>query len=153
MKTTKTNLIGAAIALAVALAAWLPTNLNAAEDHSKMKGGEHLTSLNKLETKAQADALTPDDTLAMVCAKCKTVYVTRVKQGVKGAEILQAGGQPKELIGTHPCSGCDSTMTITGVGKGKETVFKHSCGKCGNSSAFCCATKSGDAATKGMEKN
>ena len=151
MKTIKTNLIGTAIALAVALAAWLPTTLKAAEDHSKMKGGEHLTSLNRLTTKAQADALTPDDSLAMVCAKCKTVYVTRVKQGVKGAEILQAGGQPKELIGTHPCSGCDSKLTITGVGKGKEAVFKHSCGKCGDDSAFCCATK-GSAATKGMEK-
>ena len=143
MKTTRSNnaIIRTAVALAIAVAAWLPTTLNAAEDHSKMKGGEHLISLNRLETKAQADALTPDDSLAMVCAKCKTVYVTRVKQGVKGAEILQAGGQPKELIGTHPCSGCGSTLTITGVGKGKEAVFKHSCGKCGDDSAFCCATK------------
>ena len=153
MKTTRTStLLRTGIALALALAAWLPAGAGAAEDHSKMKGGEHLTSLNRLETRGQADALKTDDTLAMVCAKCRTVYVTRVKQGVKGAEILQAGGQPKELIGTHACAGCNSTMTITGVGKGKEAVYKHSCGSCGDDSAFCCATKPGSKATKGMEK-
>jgi len=108
--------------------------------------------LNKIETKAQADALKPDDTFAMVCAKCKTVYVTRVKQGVKGAQILMEGGQPKELIGTHACAGCNSTIEVTGHGKGKEMVLKHSCKACGDDSAFCCATKPGSAATKGMEK-
>ena len=153
MKTVKHNIIGTGIALAIALAAWLPTNINAADKPMKpMKGGEHLLMLNKVETKAQADALTPDDTIAMVCAKCKTVYVTRVKQGVKGAQLLMAGGQPKELIGTHACNGCNSTIEVTGHGKGKEAVLKHSCKACGDDSAFCCATKPGSAATKGMEK-
>ena len=153
MKTVKHNIIGTGIALAIALAAWLPTNINAADEPMKpMKGGEHLLMLNKVETKAQADALTPDGTIAMVCAKCKTVYVTRVKQGVKGAELLMAKGQPKELIGTHACAGCNSTIEVTGHGKGKEMVLKHSCKACGDDSAFCCATKPGSAATKGMEK-
>jgi hypothetical protein len=152
MKTVKNNIIRTGIAMAIALAAWLPTNLNAAEEMKPMKGGEHLLMLNKVETKAQADALTPDDTIAMVCAKCKTVYVTRVKQGVKGAELLMAKGQPKELIGTHACAGCNSTMTVTGHGKGKEMTLKHSCKACGDDSAFCCATKPGSGATKGMEK-
>lgn len=152
MKTVKQNLIGAGMALAIVLAAWPPTNINAAEEMKPMKGGEHLLMLQKVETKAEADAIKPDDTFAMVCAKCKTVYITRVKQGVKGAEVLMAKGQPKELIGTHACAGCNSTITVTGHGKGKEMVLKHSCGACGDDSAFCCATKPGSAATKGMEK-
>ena len=147
------SLLGAGVAIAMAMAAWLPTTVTAADEPMKpMKGGEHLLMLNKVETKAQADALKPDDTIAMVCAKCKTVYVTRVKQGVKGAQLLMEKGQPKELIGTHACAGCNSTITITGHGKGKEMVLKHSCGACGDDSAFCCATKPGSAATKGMEK-
>jgi hypothetical protein len=153
MKTVKHNMIGTGMALAIALAAWLPTNINAADEPMKpMKGGEHLLMLQKVETKAQADALKPDDTFAMVCAKCKTVYVTRVKQGVKGAQVLMEGGQPKELIGTHACAGCNSTIVVTGQRIDKKEVIKHSCKSCGDESAFCCATKPGSAATKGMEK-
>jgi ribosomal protein L44E len=125
----------------------------AAEGGAKpIRGGELLAPLSKIETKAQADALKPDDTMVMICGKCKTVYVTRVRQGAKGAEILMAQGQPKELIGTHACAGCSSTIEVTGHGRGKETVLKHSCKACGDDSAFCCATKPGGAATKGMEK-
>jgi hypothetical protein len=149
----KKNLLGRAIAIAIALGAWLPTHATAAEETMKpMKGSEHLLMLNKIETKAEADALKPDATIAMVCAKCKTVYVTRVKQGVKGAQLLMEKGQPKELIGTHACAGCNSTITVVGHAKGDVTELKHSCKACGDDSAFCCATKSVGDATKGMEK-
>ncbi len=151
VKAVSKNILGTSVAVALAIAAWLPTNINAAEQMAPMKGGEHLMMLNKIETKAQADALKPDDTFAMVCAKCKTVWVTRVKQGVKGAEVLMAKGQPKELIGTHACAGCNSTVTVVGVQKGAHMELKHSCGACGDDSAFCCATKPGSATT-GMEK-
>ena len=93
-----------------------------------------------------------DDTIAMVCAKCKTVWTTRVKQGMKGAELLMVNGKTTELIGTHACKGCNSTITVTGHAKGNITELKHSCGACGDDSAFCCATKPGSGATKGMEK-
>lgn len=152
MKTVQNNIIRTGIAMAIAFAAWLPTNLNAAEEMKPMKGGEHLLMLNKIETKAQADALKPDDSIAMVCAKCKTVWVSRVKQGVKGAQVLMAGGQPKELIGTHGCAGCNSTLTVVGHAKGDITELKHSCKTCGDESAFCCATKPGSGATKAPEK-
>lgn len=152
MKAVKNNIIGTGIAMAVALAAWLPGNINAAEEMKPMKGAEHLLMLQKMETKAEADTLKPDDTFAMVCAKCKTVYVTRVKQGAKGAEVLMAKGQPKELIGTHACAGCKSTIEITGQRIDKKEVLKHSCKSCGDDSAFCCATKPSSAKTKGMEK-
>ena len=155
MKTINKNILVTGVAIAMAFAAWLPTTASAADGTKPMKpmkGGEHLLMLQGIKTQAEADALKPDDTIAMVCAKCKTVYVTRVKQGVKGAQLLMEKGQPTELIGTHGCAGCNSTLTVTGHGKGKEIVLKHSCGACGDDSAFCCATKPGSGATKGMEK-
>lgn len=156
MKTTSkasTTILGMGLTFALAMSAWLPVAANAADEPMKpMKGGEHMLMMNKLDTKEKADALKPDDSMAMVCAKCKTVYVSRVKQGMKGAEILMAGGVTKELIGTHACPGCKGSMTITGMGKDKTTVLKHSCSMCGDDSAFCCATTPADDATKGMEK-
>jgi hypothetical protein len=152
MKTFHNQFIGTGLALVFALLTQIPANAHAEEAMKPMKAGEHLLMLHNVETKTQAEALKPDDTVAMVCAKCKTVYLTRVKQGVKGAQLLMEGGQPKELIGTHACAGCNSTLQVTGVGRGKETVLKHSCKACGDKSAFCCATKSATSPTKGMEK-
>jgi len=128
------------------------TNRSTGDQMKPMKGGEHMLMLNGIETKQDVDALKTDDSVAMVCAKCKTVWVTRVKQGVKGAQLLNEHGQPTEVIGTHACNGCNSKLTITGHGKGDIVELKHSCGACGDDSAFCCATKPGSGATAGMEK-
>ena len=155
MKTmNKKNIVSAGVAIAMALAAWLPATASA-QDTSKpmkeMKGGEHMMMLNKVETVKEANAVKPDDTFAMVCGKCKTVYITRVKQGTKGAQLLM-GPAPTELIGTHACAGCGGTWTITGVGKGATSELQHTCSVCGDGSGFCCATKPGEGATKGMEE-
>ena len=157
MKTmNKNNILGASMVIALAFAAWLPTTASAADETKPMKpmkGGEHQMMLLKgVSTKQEVDALKTDDSVAMVCTKCKTVWVTRVKQGVKGAQLLMEDGQPTELIGTHACKGCNSKLTVTGHAKGDITELKHSCGACGDDSAFCCATKPGSGATKGMEK-
>ena len=158
MKTVKTvskNIFGASMVFALAIAALLPLNTSAADETKPMKpmkGGEHMLMLNKVETKQDLDALRTDDSVAMVCAKCKTVWVSRVKQGVKGAQLLMANSKTTELIGTHACAGCGGTWTITGVGKGAKTELKHSCSMCGDDSGFCCATKPGEGATKGMDE-
>ena len=156
MKTVnKKNILGAGVAIAMALAAWSPTTASAADETKLMKpmrGYEHMLMLQGINTKQEADALKTDDSIAMVCVKCKTVWVTRVKQGVKGAQLLMEGGRPTEIIGTHGCAGCNSTLTVVGVQKGAHLELKHSCGACGDDSAFCCATKPGSGATKGMEK-
>ena len=144
--------LSSGLAAAFAVVAWLPTTVDAAEQMKPMKGGEHLLMLQGINTKQDVDALKSGDTIAMVCAKCKTVWVTRVKQGTKGAQLLMEGGQPKELIGTHACAGCKSTIEVVGVQKGAHTELKHSCKVCGDDSAFCCATKPGSGSTKGMEK-
>ena len=147
MKYTNTilsRIMLTSLATAAATAVWLPGAARAADQMKPMKGGEHMLMLG-VKTKQDVDALKTGDSVAMVCAKCKTVWVTRVKQGTKGAQILNEGGQPTEVIGTHGCKGCSSTLTVTGVQKGAHTELKHSCGSCGDDSAFCCATK-------GMEK-
>lgn len=156
MKTLKTlskTILGSSMLFAFAIAASLPHTVNAADDKpmKPMKGGEHQMMLG-IKTKQEVDALKTDDSVAMVCAKCKTVWVSRVKQGVKGAQLLMEGGHPKELIGTHACVGCNSTLTVVGVQKGAHMELKHSCKACGDDSAFCCATKPGAGATKGMEE-
>ena len=155
MKTVnRKNLVVAGVAIAMALAAWLPNSASADETKpmKPMKGGEHQMMLNGVSTVQEIDALKTDDGIAMVCGKCKTVWVTRVKQGLKGAELLMANGHTTELIGTHACKGCNSTITVTGHAKGDITELKHSCKMCGDDSAFCCATKPGSGTTKGMEK-
>ena len=156
MKTTNKNILVTGITIAMAFATWLPTTASAADETKPMKpmkGGEHqMMLLQGISTKQEVNALKTDDSVAMVCTKCKTVWVTRVKQGVKGAQLLMGNGQPTELIGTHACKGCNSTLTVVGHAKGDITELKHSCGACGDDSAFCCATKPGSGATKGMEK-
>lgn len=151
MKTTKqlkTGIVLSTIAaVAIAFSAWLPTQASAAEP---MKGGQYMLYLQSLNTKKEFDALKTDDTIAMVCVKCKTVWVTRVKADVKGAQILNEHGKPTEIIGTHACAGCKDTITVVGHKKGDITELKHTCNACGGE-VFCCATKPGQA-TKGMEK-
>lgn len=132
----------------MALALLAPPATRAAE---QMKGGQHLIHLNSLKTVADVEALKADDTFAMACAKCKTIFVARVVKSAKGAEVLAAGGKPTQIIGLHPCSGCGSTIEITGHGKGKESKLKHTCKTCGDESAFCCASKSEGA--KGKEEH
>ena len=146
-------LFSAGLVAALSFASGCATNGSSADQMKPMKGGEHMLMLNnRIETTQQLAELKPDDTIAMVCSKCKTVWTTRVKQGTKGAQLLMANGQPTEMIGTHACAGCNSTLTVVGHAKGDITELKHTCAACGDDSAFCCATKQGSGPTPGMER-
>lgn len=140
------------LGITATLLALAATLASAADRGETVKGAQRLLHMQAIKTGTDLAALKTDDHLAMVCTKCKTVWVTRVKEGAKGAQILMEGGKPTEIIGAHACTGCNSTVEITGHGKGKEAVLKHSCKACGDDSAFCCATKPGSGPTKGMEK-
>jgi len=100
----------------------------------------------QVKTKADADAVKPGDSIAMVCAKCKTVSVTLVTQDTKTKSKLIPGEK-------HLCEGCKSTITVVGSKAHNTEVIKHVCQACGDDSAFCCATSASASATKGMEKN
>ena len=154
--TTKNSIItklffGAGLVIALSFMSGCATSSSSGDQMKPMKGGEHMLMLQGINTQAEAEAVNPDDSIAMVCTKCKTVWTSRVVQGVKGAQLLTANGQPTELIGTHGCPGCGGTWTIVGHGKGSTSVLKHTCSVCGDDSGFCCATKPGSAPTHGME--
>ena len=133
------------VVLALALAAWLPATVRAQEPMKPMKGGEHLMMLTHINTTNQAEELKPGDTIAMVCAKCKSVMVHNVTTEKGHIQVMTVGEK-------HLCPGCNSTITVVGVGKGKKNEVKHACEKCGDNSVFCCATKPGSNTTKGMEE-
>lgn len=146
MKTTNKLIhklsIGSALCIVLALAASLPGSANAAD---QVKGGERQLNLLGIKTRADAEALKPGDTVAMVCSKCQTVFIERVTTEKGHLKTLTPGT-------THACAGCNSTIEVVGHGKAKTDVVKHVCKACGDNSAFCCATKPGDGATKGMDK-
>ncbi|HSI82610.1 MAG: hypothetical protein ACAI35_24160 [Candidatus Methylacidiphilales bacterium] len=90
----------------------------------------------------QVKDLEPGDSIAMVCGKCKTVAVYRVRSGdSKGrTQWLQPGTEMK-------CPGCGGKITTKSGGK--ESRIVHVCSSCGSGSAFCCATRRGQK-TDGM---
>jgi hypothetical protein len=108
-----------------------------------VKGGERLITLNKIETKAEAEALKPGDTVAMACTKCKSVTVHNVTTEKGHIKTMTVGEK-------HLCPGCNSTIEVVRVGKRAKDVVKHVCKSSGDASVFCCATKSSSKATPGM---
>ena len=135
------RMTGLAVAVAFATG-WIGT-VGAAD---QTKGGEHQLNLLGIKTKAEADALKPGDAMAMVCTKCQSVIVTYIQKDMKGHVTRMVPGEK------HLCPGCSSTIEAVGVGKAGKLEVKHVCKACGEDSVFCCATKPGSGATKGMEK-
>ena len=131
---------GLAVALSVAL--WTPSTVQAAPD---LKGYERSLQMQGITTMAQAEALKPGDTFAMVCAKCKSVVIETVTPEKDYLKHVTPG--MKQL-----CPGCNSYITV-GVGHYPNDHVTHTCEACGDASAFCCATKPGTGATEGMEKD
>lgn len=147
MKTIKTNSFGqiglsSGLAIALAVGIWTP-GLVLAE--VELKGYERSLQMQGINTKAQAEALKPNDTIAMVCAKCKSVVIQTVTMENGHHKYVMPGSK-------HLCPGCNTHITVIGHGQDPTRVVTHSCKACGDSSAFCCATKPGSGATKGMEK-
>ena len=139
MKTLK-KIIGAMTAVMVVAA--FTTTAIAQEKGSAKGGGYALTQ--KVKNAADAEALKPGDTMAMVCKKCETVVISRVETQKGHIKLVTPGTK-------HLCEGCNSTIEVVGHGKDKKDSVKHTCKACGDESVFCCATKPGSG-TKGMEK-
>ena len=144
MKTINkfTKGFGAAAILTVAIMAFGTVKIDAAD--TGVKGNPPYVWAH-IETVADAEAVKPGDSIAMACAKCKTITVTLVTQDTK-TKTKQIPGEK------HLCPGCNSTITVVGSKAHNEQVVKHVCKVCGDESAFCCVTKPGSGATKGMDK-
>ena len=142
MKATINRTRLAVLVTALGMVAFLPTRVEAGPSSDMMN--------TALRSREEAEKVTKGETVAMVCAKCKTVLLSNAdtKKGFLG------WFQPKTK---HECPGCGGEFVMKDVpvgqgGKLSVSEFVHTCSKCGDDSAFCCTTKPGVAPTKGMEK-
>ena len=143
---TKHNILSSGLAVALAVAAWLPGTARAADhpaEHSK--GAHDMMQMDYIMTQAQAEALKPGDSMSMTCAKCKSVKVQKVTTDKAHVKMMTVGEKVK-------CS-CGGTVEVvaTGKGEGKNAEVKHVCSQCGDDAMFCSATKPGSGSMKGME--
>ena len=92
--------------------------------------------MNHISTQAEAEALKPGDSFAMVCSMCRYVVVHEVGKDNLHVNLMTAGKG-------HTCVDCDGSVSVvgTGEGEGKSEVVKHVCTKCGADAMFACATK------------
>lgn len=125
-------------ALTMALAAWWSMAAQAADkkhaDHATH--GSQAQALNHIQTQAEAEALKPGDSVAMVCSMCKHVMIHPVTKDKSHVQLMTVGHK-------HMCAVCGGTVTVvgTGRGKGKHEKVKHVCSKCGDDAMFVCASK------------
>lgn len=77
----------------------------------------------------------PKEKVALVCKDCKTV---NAKSG-KGKKGILAWFAPDSK---HNCSGCGGKVTLKKLGEKTLAVgdYTHTCTKCGDKSAYTCAT-------------
>ena len=121
-------------ALAIAIALTLAVRSIAAQaPHDKHQG-----YMTHIKTQAEAEALKPGDSTAMVCSMCKYVMVNKVSNDQAHVKLRSVGQK-------HTCPSCDGAVEVvgTGKGKGKNEEVKHVCSKCGDDAMFVCATKPG----------
>ena len=89
----------------------------------------------KSQEQAMACCL-PKEKVALACKDCKTVTE---KSGADKKGVA-AWFAPDDK---HNCSGCGGKTTVKQVGAGKGPIvaeYTHVCSKCGDKSAFTCAT-------------
>jgi hypothetical protein len=142
MKTTRTYTTLICALSAAALATF--GSFSAFAQQGAKGGATKLMEMGAIKTRAEAEALKPGDAVAMVCSKCKSVQVAYVTSESKEHVKKVIPGEK------HICPGCKSTIEVVGHGKAKTDAVKHVCEKCGDESAFCCASKPGTGGTAGM---
>ena len=130
---------------AVAGLVWLPAPSFA---QTKGEGAAKLIQLKPIKSLADAQAVTPGDTVVMSCPKCRDSWMTIVPMPAKTGAVPD-----KKTVQRHECPGCENKYVTEGHGKAKTDKLVHVCKKCGSEDAFCCVMKKDNAtATPGMEK-
>ncbi len=146
MKTNRINTAARLTGLIIALTLFggAAGTLDAGEIQTGRGGATKLLELSGRLVTPISDASEPR---AMSCAKCRDEYLRRVDWSARGAN------KPTITVTRHLCDGCGNTWVVSGHGKAKTSTAVHTCTSCGVESLACCTTsKSGVAATKGMEK-
>lgn len=147
MKTKHSNLriisLGSGLAVALALGVWFSGAARAADD---VKAMQHPMNMSHITTQAEAEALKPGDSIAMVCSKCKSVMVMPVTTEMEHVKMMTVGEK-------HTCDACKGSVEVVGTGKGegKNQEVQHVCSTCGDDAMFVCATQPGSGGMKDME--
>src|SRR5688572_25315643 len=146
MKTNRINTLARLSGMTVALALFAGiAGFANAQEMGSAKGGA--TKLLQLSGRLVTPKSGPSDHKPMSCAKCKDEYVRRVDWTTRGAN------KPTITVANRLCDGCGNEWVVSGHGKAKASAAVHKCTSCGAESLACCSTsKSGVAATRGMEK-
>jgi hypothetical protein len=89
----------------------------------------------RIANKKQAeDCCAEGGKVAITCKDCKAM--TETTDAKKAASFFDKNA-------THECAGCKGKVTLRQVGAGKgptEIKYTHDCSKCGEGTAFTCAT-------------
>lgn len=139
-------ILSSGAALALASGVWLLDTARAADlVTDPVKPATDMCHMNHIKTRAQAEALKPGDSFAMVCSKCKHVMAVKVTAGSTAHVKMMTAGEKAKC---H--EGCDGSVEVvaTGKGEGKDAEVKHVCSKCGDDAMFCAAVKPGTGAMK-----
>ncbi|MGC1479116.1 MAG: hypothetical protein WA771_01320 [Chthoniobacterales bacterium] len=138
----KTNL-RSGLALALMLTSLLPGLARAAEQEGTPKS----SPMRRITTQAQAEALKPGDSIAMVCAMCKIVTIEPVTADQTHVKMLTIG---EKLA----CPTCGATVEVvaTGTGEAKDAEVNYVCSECGDQAMFVTATESGSGSTPNTEE-
>jgi hypothetical protein len=105
-------------------------------------GAQYFT--RRISTTKDAAAVTDNDKVAMACSKCKTITVF---EPIASHKVFMRNEK-------HACPGCRGEITVRMVGSDPANqTMTHSCSKCGDDSAYCCAMSPDNPPTPGMERN
>jgi hypothetical protein len=112
-------------------AAWLTTSSFASPGNANL--ADYPT---RIDTKAQAEKVEKGTKLAFACTSCKTV------KPIEGKKTFLSWFAPDQ---THDCPGCGGKVTFMQHSAGNggavgHTEYTHVCTKCGDMSAYTCAS-------------
>lgn len=140
MKTPSTprsiSLLAAFVGIATTLAFSLSFSSGAAD--SSAKGAERLMGIGAAASPRAVSGTSATLTAHPGCGDCQTVASRGTWDPVKGAQALTGRGAPVMAVAAHGCSGCSTTIGVTGPGKDKSQTVTHACSRPMLASANCC---------------
>ncbi len=136
--------VSSGLVLILAFVVWWSV---AAQASDKQHGSHPPVHMNQIKTRAEAQALRPGDSIAMVCNMCKNIAAYEVARDNTHVMLLTIGH-------THTCADCKGIVKVVGTGKGEgeNEEVEHVCTKCGGDAMFVCATKPGMGSRSGSHE-
>ena len=123
MKTSLKLLLGLGAIVALALTA---------SAFDQLKGGQVQISQTPVPVRLSTDASA--EPVAMACPKCQDIH------GISSTPLGRGAYVKTGTYTQHVCGGCQTTASMTGMGRAKTTTTTHTC-ELAKEMATCCASK------------